>query len=37
MYDFLTKAIAICTKKKAGHYCQKNDQRGKLLCIVLNQ
>ena len=35
--DFLTKAMAICAGKKASHYCQNNDQGGKLWLIGLNQ
>ena len=27
--DFLTKAVAICARKKAGHYYQNNDRGGK--------
>ena len=33
----LTKAIAICTNKKAGHYFQNNDRGGKLLLVGLDQ
>ena len=32
-----TKAVAICAKKKAGHYCQNNDWGGKLLPVRLDQ
>ena len=32
-----TKAVAICVRKKAGHYCQNNDQGGKLLPVGLYQ
>ena len=35
--SFLTKVIAICAGKKAGHYCQNNDRGSKLLHIGLNQ
>ena len=33
----LLKAIAICSRKKAGHYCQNNDRNIELLFVGLNQ
>ena len=37
LIGLLTKTVAIYAGKKAGYYCQNNDQSGKLLFIGLNQ
>ena len=34
---FLTKAVAICARKKVGYYYQNNNRDGKSLSIGLNQ
>lgn len=35
--DLPNKTVAICARKKADYYCQKNDRSGKSLPVELDE